>query len=332
MFTLLTRFIKKFFLAAIVFVQKPTLERLIQETSAKISKTAKIHPHLHYYSSNIYLLLSLLNINQRQYDKALEYCNMSIFHDPKHSTAYTIKDIISSHTTIPQTQLKQIILNSMTPKRLITQFDHLNLFFQKTYKDHLYYTANVQFHFNHIEKSIRTLKEYTKNHPKNLSALSDLGRALIHNQQYKEAITYLKKSIAPTKQNFASHLWLGTIYLLLDDLENANAQLLNALTVINSEHEQYHKNFSKQFFERARLYKKLGEQELSLNDLHKSLDLHRSNVDSLLLRSEILISRTNFIDASLDLMKVEEKQPTNKKAKKLKSRIKKHQRDSEYLG
>lgn len=330
MFNFIISNIKKSFYKHLRAIQKPRVKKLITRANTVISRTAKFHPHLHYYSSNIYMLLALTHTHQVQYKKATEYCNLSIFHDPQYKLAHNIKNTATKKTKLTSKQLHKTCKESINLKRLISEFDH-TLIYQNNRKKTEYHTANALFHKNETNKAITILKSYLIQNPNNSSALCDLGRMLIHNQKYKDAEKYLKKSISILQDNFIAHLWLGICNIFLCEIKNANQYMLKSIELLNKQHEYYHKNFSKQFYKRGLLHHKLGETELALNDLNRSLDLHRSNPDALLLRSKILISITNYTDAILDLEKIEQKFPNHKEAKKIKTSIKAKHQDLQNL-
>jgi tetratricopeptide (TPR) repeat protein len=323
-------YIKNILLKIIIIAQKQKIEVSIRKLSTDIATVAKFHPHLHYYSSNIYLLLCLLSTFHKQHKKAHEYYELSSFHDPQYSLVKHIKATIFQTKIISVEQIKKITSYSIKLTRLISHFDHIQLSYPQPFKKNLaYYTANRHFHLNNLSTTIQILHEYIQDNTKNSSAFCDLGRALLHKKQFKDAIPFLEKSIALNPVNFMAYLWLGVIYIFLSDFKEANRNLLTALNIINTEHDNYHKNFSNYYYARGKLYYKIQETELSLNDLNKSLDLHNKNINSLLLRAKILLSKHNFIDTLLDLEQIERTSPHNKHAKKLKIFLKKITKNSQ---
>ncbi len=330
MFTTIIQNIKDYLLKYLRIIQKPVLQKLVSKANVTISRTARFHPHLHYYSSNIYTLLALTHIHQKQHKKALEYCNLAIFHDPQYTLAHDIKNIISQNVKLTKLQLQKKCKESILLKRLISEFDHI-LIYNNSYTKTEYSNANTLFHKNKLNKAINTLKNYVKENQNNGSALCDLGRMLTHAQQYKAAEKALKKSTEISNNNFIAYLWLGTCNIFLYKLNEANTHLVKAINLLNKQHEYYHKNFSKQLYTRGLLHHKLEETDLALNDLNRSLDLHRSNLDALLLRSKILFSITNYTDAILDIEKIEKNFPHNKTAQKIKKNIRSTHKDLQNL-
>lgn len=330
MFNAIIHNIKSYCLKYLKIIQKPSLQKLVLKANIIISRTAKFHPHLHYYSSNIYILLALTHLNQKKHKHALEYCELSIFHDPQYTLAHDIKNIILQNATLTKLQLQKKYKDSITLKRLISEFDHTLIYYNAHNKTE-YYKANSLFHKNELNNAIQILRIYIKSNKNNGSALCDLGRMLIHTEQYKEAEKMLKKSLLISSNNFIAYLWLGTCNIFLHKLNKANAYLLEAIALLSKQHEHYHKNFSKHFYKRGLLHHKLDEIDLALNDLNRSLDLHRSNIDALSLRAKILFSITNYTDAMLDIEKIESKYPNNKIAQKIKKNIKANNKNLEHL-
>ncbi|MBP9791677.1 MAG: hypothetical protein KBC27_00500 [Rickettsiales bacterium] len=322
--------IKNILLRLVKFAQKQNITQSIAKINANISRTAKFHPHLHYYTANIYLSLSLLNLFQKQHRKALDYCNLSIFHDPQFSITQKLKKILSNKEHLSKDELEKIVTNSTKLSRLISCFDHIKLS-DNNYPQNLYCQSNDYLLLDKLDKAEITLKNYINTQNKNNSAFCDLGRILIHQKKYKEAIKPLQKSIALSKNNFLACFWLGIAYIRLNKHKIAIQHLTTALTIINSEHDQYHKNFSQQYYIRASLHHKLNETELSLNDLNKSLELNHSNADALFLRSTISISKANIIDAITDIDKMEKHHSSHTKLKKLKIDIRKLEKELQNL-
>ena len=330
MFNTIIHNIKNYCLKYLKIIQKPALQKLVSKANTIISRTAKFHPHLHYYSSNIYLLLALTHLNQKKHKQALKYCDLSIFHDPQYTLAHDIKNIILKNATLTKLELQKKYKESITLKRLISEFDH-TLIYQNTHNKTEYYKANYLFHKNKINNAIKILRNYIILNKSNGSALCDLGRMLIHAEQYKEAEKMLKKSLLISSNNFIAYLWLGTSNIFLHKPNTANTYLLKAIALLNKQHEQYHKNFSKHFYKRGLLHHKLDEIDLALNDLNRSLDLHRSNIDALSLRAKILFSITNYTDAMLDIEKIQSKAPNNKIVQKIKKNIRANNKNLEHL-
>jgi tetratricopeptide (TPR) repeat protein len=267
---------------------------------------------------------------QKQHNKALDYCNLSIFHDPQYNATQKLKTSILNKENISKEELNKIVTQSIRITRLISSFDHIKLS-DNNHRQNLYCQSNNYLHLNNLDKAEITLKNYVTTHNKNNSAFCDLGRILIHQKKYKEATKPLLQSISLSQNNFLAYFWLGIASIMLNKHKIAAQHLTKALTIINSEHDQYHKNFSQQYYLRASLHHKLNETELSLNDLNKSLELNHSNADALFLRSTISISKSNIIDAITDIEKIEKHHSNHTKLKKLKIDLRKLEKELQNL-
>jgi len=93
------------------------------------------------------------------------------------------------------------------------------------------FLGSTYWEMGNAESAEREWREALKMTPHDPNTLSDLGMVYLKNQQYSEAVDFLKKSLEFDPDNAGTHLYLGVAYMDTHSLELAEPELRTAVSL-----------------------------------------------------------------------------------------------------
>ncbi len=123
-------------------------------------------------------------------------------------------------------------------------------------------------------ESEQLLRQALREDPKNPTALYLLGRALTIRGSFDEAEDVLKKSAKVSPNSFISYVLLSSLYLRLDQFNNAEKSLLKALNMVSPNEK---KRLSRDFEAVGDGYLKAGKSKDAVRAFRQAITLNSAN-------------------------------------------------------
>ena len=166
-------------------------------------------------------------------------------------------------------------------------------------------------------KRERLFEQAIEADPENELALSAKADRLMKDDKIKEAITVLEKLIAINEKNLAAQSILIRAYIADEQYEQAIEQSDAALKFIPESSPQASIIYSL----RGQTYVFMGNKDLAIKDLGKSIEIQKNNFEALMLRAGVYLDNEDYDLALEDVNRTLEVVPGLKRAYLLRSYI-----------
>ncbi|MCH9753496.1 MAG: tetratricopeptide repeat protein [Alphaproteobacteria bacterium] len=255
---------------AILNIGEDTLEQSLQDMNKAIKLNSQYHPLIHFSSSAAYLFRGYAHIKLKKKEISRKDFKEALFQDHENQDA---KEALESKS-LANTNIESL------------------KYVKKIFPDYI----NKNY-----EKRIKVLEKLCSSEELNKNTTYDLSVYYFLSGRYEESLLYAKHSLNIEHNNGDTCLLVSIIYFQQKNYKLALSYINQALKIFQNTHHEYHINSSIQYYNRGFIYYNMNELDLACNDLTKSLDLYKKNIDSLLLRAKIYIRKGLDREAMSDL-------------------------------
>ena len=270
---------------AILNIGQDTLEQSLQDMNNAIEISANHHPLLHYECSAAHLFRGYIYIQLNKKDLAKKEFKESIFQDHENKDA----KIASKSLSKPFSVTKKVEYIS----KLFSEYINKN-----------------------YAKRIKVLENLCANEEANKTTRYDLSVYYFLSNKYDQSLLHAKQSLNIDQNNGSACLLIGIINFLQGDNNSALSYIDQAIEIFKTHHHDYHINSSVQYYNRGFIYYNMNELDIACNDLTKSLDLHKKNIDALILRAKIYLKK-GLVNEAISDLQAATKYENNMEAKRL---------------